>query len=177
MAWPPPVLPVNRTDATPQTANHIADHNQANQAINDIVPQVQTLISKNALVGCKWINTGQSVPGATKTKLVPSSVVYDAGGLVVPGTGDMKAVVDAVWAISVTLTGSANPAAPGAILTVQSGSTMIGAVTPSGLLDGTTLTVVTNVTLNALVSVWLYCYGTTAIFASPAVTMTRVQYN
>ena len=43
MAWPPPVLPVNRTNATVQTDNHIYDHNTANQAINDLVTQVQAL--------------------------------------------------------------------------------------------------------------------------------------
>lgn len=40
MAWPPPVLPINRTDATPQQTTHAADHNAANQAINDIVTKV-----------------------------------------------------------------------------------------------------------------------------------------
>jgi len=37
MAYPPGVLPINRTDATPQATTHPADHNLANGAINDIV--------------------------------------------------------------------------------------------------------------------------------------------
>lgn len=44
MAWPPPVLPVNRTDATPQQGTHPADHNAANLAINDLVTKVTPLI-------------------------------------------------------------------------------------------------------------------------------------
>jgi hypothetical protein len=36
MAWPPPVLPINRTDATNQQTLHAGDHNAANQALNDI---------------------------------------------------------------------------------------------------------------------------------------------
>lgn len=44
MAWPPPVLPVDRTDALLQQANHPADHNAANQAINDIVAKVVGLL-------------------------------------------------------------------------------------------------------------------------------------
>lgn len=43
MAWPPPVLPINRTNATPQQDTHAADHNAANQAINDLVARVTSL--------------------------------------------------------------------------------------------------------------------------------------
>ena len=45
MAWPPPVLPINRTNATPQLDNHVADHNAANLAINDIVAHLTALDS------------------------------------------------------------------------------------------------------------------------------------
>lgn len=41
MAWPPPVLPVNRSNATPQLDTHPADHNALAQAINDIVLRLQ----------------------------------------------------------------------------------------------------------------------------------------
>lgn len=37
MAYPPSTLPTNRTDSTPTPTNHPADHNNADQAINDIV--------------------------------------------------------------------------------------------------------------------------------------------
>ena len=43
MAWPPPTLPTNRTDATPQAGVHAPDHNAANLAINDLVARVLTL--------------------------------------------------------------------------------------------------------------------------------------
>jgi hypothetical protein len=43
MAWPPPVLPTNRTNATPQQDTHPADHNAIAQAINDTVATVQAL--------------------------------------------------------------------------------------------------------------------------------------
>ena len=43
MAWPPGVLPVNRTDSLTQQTNHPADHNAANLAINDTVAHVQFL--------------------------------------------------------------------------------------------------------------------------------------
>lgn len=56
--WPPPVLPINRTDATYQQGVHPGDHNAANLAINDIVPQVQSLI--DVLAG----NVGRIVYGA-----------------------------------------------------------------------------------------------------------------
>lgn len=37
MAWPPPVFPTNRTNATPQQDTHPADHNAIALAINDTV--------------------------------------------------------------------------------------------------------------------------------------------
>lgn len=40
MAFPPPVLPTNRVNATPQPDTHPLDHNQANQAINDITNRI-----------------------------------------------------------------------------------------------------------------------------------------
>jgi hypothetical protein len=41
MAWPPPVLPINRTNAVPQQDTHPADHNAVNLAVNDLVTRVQ----------------------------------------------------------------------------------------------------------------------------------------
>lgn len=37
MAWPPPVLPITRTNADAQKDTHPSDHNAANLAINDLV--------------------------------------------------------------------------------------------------------------------------------------------
>lgn len=43
MAWPPPTLPINRTDSTPQGGGvHSGDHNAANLAINDLVSVMQS---------------------------------------------------------------------------------------------------------------------------------------
>ena len=41
MAWPPPVLPINRSNADPQMDQHPADHNAANLAINDLVAKTK----------------------------------------------------------------------------------------------------------------------------------------
>lgn len=43
MAWPPAGLPTNRTNATPQTNTHPADHNAVNAAMNDTVARVQAI--------------------------------------------------------------------------------------------------------------------------------------
>jgi hypothetical protein len=40
MAWPPPVLPINRTNATPSQDTHPQDHNAVNLAVNDLVVKV-----------------------------------------------------------------------------------------------------------------------------------------
>jgi hypothetical protein len=47
MAWPPGVLPVNRTDSLSQQTNHPADHNAVNQAVNDTVAYVKLLGGAN----------------------------------------------------------------------------------------------------------------------------------
>lgn len=41
MAWPPGVLSTSRSNATPQTDTHPADHNAVNGAVNDTVAHVQ----------------------------------------------------------------------------------------------------------------------------------------
>jgi hypothetical protein len=41
MAFPPAALPSNRTDSTPQLANHASDHNAMALAIADLVAEIQ----------------------------------------------------------------------------------------------------------------------------------------
>lgn len=41
MTFPPPVLPANRTDLTPQLTNHAADHNALATAVNDLTAHVK----------------------------------------------------------------------------------------------------------------------------------------
>lgn len=72
MPWPPPVLPVNRTDALAQQANHPTDHNTTNQAVNDIVAQI------NARVAAATVMSG----GATGPILANST--YTPFTLTVP---------------------------------------------------------------------------------------------
>lgn len=43
MAWPPAVLPINRTNATPQLDTHAADHNALAQAMNDTTTKLTTV--------------------------------------------------------------------------------------------------------------------------------------
>ena len=40
MAYPPPTLATNRTNATPQMDTHAADHNALALAVNDITKQL-----------------------------------------------------------------------------------------------------------------------------------------
>lgn len=43
MAWPPAVLPINRSNATPQLDTHAADHNALAQAMNDTTTKITTV--------------------------------------------------------------------------------------------------------------------------------------
>jgi hypothetical protein len=45
MAFPPPTLPTNRTNATPQIDTHPADHNAVNAAVNDTVGAVNGVLA------------------------------------------------------------------------------------------------------------------------------------
>jgi len=51
MAWPPASLPTNRTNATPQTNTHPADHNAVNAAVNDTVAHVQAIDNGTSRAG------------------------------------------------------------------------------------------------------------------------------
>jgi hypothetical protein len=42
MAWPPPVLPVNKTNETAQLDDHPNAHNETNDVINNIVARIQS---------------------------------------------------------------------------------------------------------------------------------------
>lgn len=97
MAWPPPVLAINRTNATPQTNTHPADHNAVNQAVNDIVTHVQTVTDTQvvSLESSRYeIITG--VPGGTT----------DTGGSGTPSPWYSLAFGRAVppWATSMFIT-------------------------------------------------------------------------
>jgi hypothetical protein len=48
MAWPPPTLAINRTNATPQLDTHAADHNALALAVNDITTKVKQLVRVGA---------------------------------------------------------------------------------------------------------------------------------
>jgi hypothetical protein len=57
MAWPPPVLPINRTNATPQLDTHAADHNALALAMNDTVAEVTRVGAQaNANSNQTWWN-------------------------------------------------------------------------------------------------------------------------
>ncbi len=84
MAWPPPTLPINFTDATPQQTAHPVAHNQANQAINDIVAQLGPLIPLG----------GFSVPRI----VYRGNVTTDAAGNFAFATGFMPTAVIGVGA-------------------------------------------------------------------------------
>lgn len=82
MAWPPPVLPTNRTDTTAELDTHAADHNAASLAINDTVTRLKraelyiyafntvALFDVNGLWYCGWA----TVPGAPVWSEVPATV-------------------------------------------------------------------------------------------------------
>src|SRR6478735_5250807 len=101
MAWPPPTLPINRTDATPQQTTHAADHNAANLAINDIVnlcanslPIKTNLTGVAGTFGNFTVVSGTSVvttdgSGNAVVTLAAGAFSPGATPIVVPTNGDV----------------------------------------------------------------------------------------
>jgi hypothetical protein len=71
MAWPPPALPITRTNATPQFDTHAQDHNAVNLAVNDLVSKVSWLDATVVDRGVQkswtpaWVAGGVAVPHTT----------------------------------------------------------------------------------------------------------------
>ena len=80
MAWPPPTLSTNRTNATPQHDSHAADHNAANLAINDLVAMVASLITSVGRYGFTAVQGGQSVAAGQTVNLAWTGVSDPAWG-------------------------------------------------------------------------------------------------
>jgi hypothetical protein len=108
MAFPPGVLPINRTDATPQQATHPADHNAISAAINDTVSTVVGMQAVQVRTGTVGNQTGQTVaPGAVVT-LGWSSVSDPAWGT--SGVFTVPAGKAGVYAATLRVTGPTMPA-------------------------------------------------------------------
>lgn len=86
MAWPPPVQPINLTDATAQQTVHPQIHNGNGQAINDIVARIQANEADAALRrGFNAFNAAEV--GIPVTPTVANVVTYTLQpGVDKPGT-------------------------------------------------------------------------------------------
>jgi len=120
MAWPPPVLPTNRQDLTPQTVTHPAEHNAENLAINDLVAKVTGIdtelagalrttrtwtpnwvvggvgVSNAGLAGNWWLQVGKLRVGAAAWTN-PSGPASPGGFLVGNGFWSATARLYGVW--------------------------------------------------------------------------------
>jgi len=109
MAWPPGVLPINRTDATPQQTTHAADHNGANQAINDTVTKV---VAHDAQIANLTANAGLLL-GELKPFALTVAITTDANGMsginFPAGTFKAGSAAPIVWAFRMD-NGGPNPA-------------------------------------------------------------------
>ena len=98
MAYPPPVPPANRVNATPQFDNHPGDHNAISSALSDMVnvlgatPQgayssVQTRFENlEQLRGAGVWTSGQLYNSNQTANLTWTDEAYDYGGFHAPGS-------------------------------------------------------------------------------------------
>lgn len=90
MAFPPPTLPTNRTNATPQQDNHPADHNAYAEAINDITAVVTPYASR---IGVGLTQASQSVAAGAQVALSWPTEEYDTNAF--HGSGSSTVTIPA----------------------------------------------------------------------------------
>ena len=99
MAYPPPTLPTNRTNATPQQDVHAADHNAVNGAVNDIVAELgtnpsgfySTLSAQFANHGAQMVRQADAGFGAGTYSIISNfpAPINDSGGYANAASGVM----------------------------------------------------------------------------------------
>lgn len=113
MAWPPPTLPINRTDATPQgPGTHAGDHNAVNLAMNDTVQKVGAIDARVLVLNnVSWVNrrTGQVVVasdqwGNAANVDIPDSI---AGGYLISGFAQVETGAAAISGVDMRLLATA----------------------------------------------------------------------
>src|SRR4051812_34536578 len=104
MAYPPPVPPANRTNATVMASNHPSDHNLISGALTDILNHITPIDSAIAMIGCKWIVTQLFPGGGATTAIRPQAagdVTVNTGGWMDTPTADFMRVQGAfVYAVT-----------------------------------------------------------------------------
>jgi len=102
MAWPPPTLPINFTDATPQQTAHPDAHNKTNQAINDIVAHVNKAVQFAGSIVATTLSDGSvniALPAGMFTA-TPVALVTNGDGIALP---DAVVSVMALYSTASTL--------------------------------------------------------------------------
>lgn len=97
MAYPPPTLPIDRTNALPMQDTHPQDHNAVNQAVNDITAYT-------------WHQVGWAAAG----------LVAD-----VPGVDSLGKVLPWQWQLNGPWFSATDPYARGRVTVLQAGTVLI----------------------------------------------------
>jgi len=135
MAWPPGILPVNRTDSTPQQTTHAADHNAVNGAVNDTVTQLKTVSAALVRTGTDGQSTGTSIPAGTLGDLRFDNMTDPTyGGL--PNI-TIPAAAGGIWSISLTVNGPTMPAGAFADCRINIFGRALASFIPSGKSSAT----------------------------------------
>ena len=101
MPWPPTIPPATRSDSTAQATVHAQDHNQASQALTDIVTKINSLPTGGG--GTGYLHD-QSTPAAVWN--VAHNLGYKPGGIWVEDSAgtDLEAQVAQVDNNNLTIT-------------------------------------------------------------------------
>jgi hypothetical protein len=140
MAWPPAVLPINRTNATPQLDTHAADHNAVNAAVNDTVGRIQS--NESALAGQLRAATLQAVQNGQTFSAGQVAVVGFTSVNDVPTWGSgpywsVPAGCGGNWVVTVKMTAPQPPAGAVSRAVIALGGNEYSSVFIAGSSDAT----------------------------------------
>ena len=132
MAWPPGVLPINRTNATLQQDIHPVDHNAANQAINDIVAQVGAEAARSRRISWKSGSATSDPSGWVSVTAASFSLAVIEGGVMTIYDGGAPNMTETL------LTSVAQPGGGGSALVARVSKIFVaGAVVNWGFVPNT----------------------------------------
>jgi hypothetical protein len=137
MAWPPPLLPTNLSNATAQQDTHPAVHNAANLAINDLVAETRRTKAWNvqsSVPSGPYGNTPVQIP------MLQLTVLFEGGKLyrITAHVPNVRAIDNTQANLSITIAGAVTQTS-NQIMEADSDTTMESSVMYGG--PGTTQTV------------------------------------
>ena len=109
MAYPPPVPPTGRVNATPQVDNHPSDHNVISTALTEIINHIAVveanITALTRRVGVGVFTGSQLIGNGQNPKIIWTGEAYDTDGFHAANAGDIviPGGLDAIYSCTMTV--------------------------------------------------------------------------